>query len=301
MTIEKLVLMNSMPATPVLIVEFASGVRYANSDGRALEGVLVPVELMDADPVALLERLAEWSETRGLTSDTAERIDERLASYRGTEYLRVDRGRLAESARGWVHVLVDSPEQVPWHQVDPLAPLDEFFGAASGFGLVAGVLMWPTASTPATARTADPVPPTPVRRWRRVMLHDLPDELWLILDYASGVKYGNQAGGVMCYQGVLEGVLAPLGVDRGGSDRVMGLPYPGAVDGISAEIADVIDAVLAAAPHTAFVTVDRSRLHESWEAWVHVIIDSPDGGDAGKGSVHGFGRTRGVLTWPNSD
>jgi hypothetical protein len=41
------------------------------------------------------------------------------------------------------------------------------------------------------------------------------------------------------------------------------------------EIVAAIDAVLAASPATSFIKVDRERMHESWEAWVYVLIDSP--------------------------
>ena len=68
---------------------------------------------------------------------------------------------------------------------------------------------------------------------------------------------------------------------------------------------------------TSFVKVDRTRLDDSWEAWVYVLIESPDEADlvvggqveaaaeasAGTyvGPLLGFGRARGVLTWENSD
>jgi len=61
--------------------------------------------------------------------------------------------------------------------------------------------------------------------------------------------------------------------------------------------------VLAEKPSTAFVTVDRARLSESQEAWVFVLVDSPAEGEPESSDIplYGFGRTRGVLTWVNSD
>ena len=44
---------------------------------------------------------------------------------------------------------------------------------------------------------------------------------------------------------------------------------------LDVEGADAIDEILAAAAFD-FARVDRARLHESYEAWVHVRLDPPD-------------------------
>jgi hypothetical protein len=92
-------------------------------------------------------------------------------------------------------------------------------------------------------------------------------------------------------------------------------PWPTGAQGISAETADAIDAILArtygpeAPPHDPAIRVDRERLEESWEAWIYVVVVEslaralPDRetGDALLPNIRGLGTARGVLTWPNSD
>lgn len=71
-------------------------------------------------------------------------------------------------------------------------------------------------------------------------------------------------------------------------------------NGIDQETADFLDALLAASPVTRCIAVDRDRLLLSHEAWVHVLFECGDGADE-TGRFAGFGRGRGILTWPNSD
>ena len=137
-----------------------------------------------------------------------------------------------------------------------------------------------------------------------ILLWDMPFEVMLVINHASSIKYQNQVGGVVCAIERLEGVLASLAVGAEDIERIMNLPYSQGAEGINTEIADTIDAVLSSDPRTAFVKVDRARLDESWEAWVYVLIETPEGTDpvpGYSGSVYGFGSTKGVLTWPNSD
>jgi hypothetical protein len=152
----------------------------------------------------------------------------------------------------------------------------------------------------------------------RIVLYDIGEPM-LIIEYPSGVTYSNQAGGVVCYQGAQEGVLCPLDLSPEATERIEEYPYPTGRQGITEAVADVIDAALSSGKATSFLRVDRTRLSEAWEAWVYVIIQSPEGDDTtllgGElirdiseedppkhlGSIHGFGSTRGVLTWPNSD
>lgn len=141
---------------------------------------------------------------------------------------------------------------------------------------------------------------------KRIVLYDLPDEIALIVEHPTGVTYQNQVGGSVCWQAELEGVLSPLDVDPEVKKRLQDCPYPDGRQGITPQLTDTVDALLASVPATSFLEVDRAHLDESWEAWVHVLITSPED-DPGKlfepyqGPLHGFGRCRGVLTWPNSD
>ncbi|WP_169796410.1 DUF6210 family protein [Chondromyces crocatus] len=128
----------------------------------------------------------------------------------------------------------------------------------------------------------------------------------LVVEHPSGVLYQNQVGGVVCWQAELEGVLSPLDLSADAVQRIQTCPYPSGREGISNEIADTIDALLAVEPGASSLKVDRARLGQSWEAWVYVLIDAPGEGAAETvgtscGPIRGFGAARGVLTWPNSD
>jgi len=151
---------------------------------------------------------------------------------------------------------------------------------------------------------------------RRVFLRDIQHAM-LIIEHAPGVRYQNQVGGTTCWQEELEGVLCPIDIGHDQLRQIERLPYPQGHEGISSAIADFIDEVLASKRSTSFVKVDRTRLGDSWEAWVYVLIESPD--EAGLvvghqvetateaspgtyvGPLEGFGRVKGVLTWENSD
>ncbi len=57
-----------------------------------------------------------------------------------------------------------------------------------------------------------------------------------------------------------------------------------------------------------WLRVDRAQLDESWEAWVHVLVDSTPPDSASIDSTlttavpsSASATSRGVLTWPNSD
>jgi hypothetical protein len=117
------------------------------------------------------------------------------------------------------------------------------------------------------------------------------------------VQYRNQVGGVVCWQAEQEGIIAPLDFGDDVAAQIEGCPFPNGRQGITEEIADVLDAIFASRPSTSIFKVDRTRLDESWEAWVYVTISrSPEFKTPGvPGLIYGFGATRGVLTWPNSD
>jgi hypothetical protein len=145
---------------------------------------------------------------------------------------------------------------------------------------------------------------------KRINLYDL-ESFALVVEYASGVTYENQVGGVVCALEEIEGVLSPLDIGTDDAERISTCPFLQGALGISPEIADTIDAILATKRSTSFMKVNRSRLHESQEAWVHVLLDTPADDAPGRvgqfkpgtyfGPIFGFGASRGVLTWPNSD
>lgn len=141
---------------------------------------------------------------------------------------------------------------------------------------------------------------------RKIILWNMPDEVMLVVEHETGVVYQNQVGGTACWQAEMQGALAPLDLSPEGMSQIQNYPYLSARAGISADAADAIDAVLASQVSTRFLKVDRSRIAESFEAWIYVRVDSKEAGISEGltevcGSIYGFGSGRGVLTWPNSD
>jgi hypothetical protein len=146
-------------------------------------------------------------------------------------------------------------------------------------------------------------------------------ELWegvglgLIIEWPSGILFSNQTGGTSTLHPETEGIFVPLRNDceRQGN-RLLSpdselLEYfegpkhkgTGATQGLDSEDADFITSVLARW-HLDQVTVDRARLADSHEAWVHVIIDENKSGNE-ELPFHNFAPypRRGILTWSNSD
>jgi hypothetical protein len=148
-------------------------------------------------------------------------------------------------------------------------------------------------------------------------------ELWesvglgLIIEYPSGVIYTNQTGGTSNLAPNVEGVFVPL---RNGVEykepKLFGpendlLRYfkgpkhrgTGATSGLDPVDAGFIQAVLERYSLGDIVTVDRSRLRESHEAWVRVIVEREEHNQHDLRIFRGFGPypRSGVLTWSNSD
>lgn len=83
--------------------------------------------------------------------------------------------------------------------------------------------------------------------------------------------------------------------------------FPQGRRGIDITTADLIDSLLSGNVTMSFLTVDRERLDQSWEAWIYVRIGESPGrfipGDSQQyyGPLFGFPAGRGVITWNNSD
>jgi hypothetical protein len=138
----------------------------------------------------------------------------------------------------------------------------------------------------------------------------------LIIAHPSGVLYGNQTGGHANFHMALEGVFVPL-MDPGDADTYraklsgefvdqqsaldayfMGPKWEGYCDAwIDDETADFVDKVLAGSTATRRLKVDRDRMADSHEAWIHVVVPADDGYQL----YEGFPGGPGVLTWQNSD
>ncbi|XXX73335.1 DUF6210 family protein [Sorangium sp. So ce134] len=103
-------------------------------------------------------------------------------------------------------------------------------------------------------------------------------ELWYgiglgaIVSFPTGVLYSNQTGGTSCNDPELEGAYVPLDEDAG-EELYAYFAGPkhqgaGAMSGLDDEDAAFIEMVLAKHGLSRFISLDRSRLRESHEAWV---------------------------------
>jgi hypothetical protein len=137
----------------------------------------------------------------------------------------------------------------------------------------------------------------------------------LILPFPSGVLYVNQTGGHACLQSEAEGMLVPLHNDLALDPiRLLG-PEPdllayftgpkhngaGATSGLDEVDANQISAIIARHRLDSVLEMDRSRLIDSHEAWLHVIVRADDSGSYPAFAGFGPYPRPGILTWTNSD
>lgn len=136
----------------------------------------------------------------------------------------------------------------------------------------------------------------------------------IVIPYSSGIIYTNQVGGNANRHPSVEGVFVPLSSGGHGSQNCenncplavelfayffngpkwKGRCYLGAMDG---ETADYVDTLLKKYRTTKYIQVDRNRLKESSESWVHVNLKYP----AGYAPFSGLSSNDAILTWLNSD
>ena len=144
--------------------------------------------------------------------------------------------------------------------------------------------------------------PSRERAAMQVTLHTFPD-LGLIVKAATGVIYSNQTGGFANLHPEVEGFFVPLRTYFGMRElhALQGICPSGfdADDGIDEETAARLEWILDR-QGLKCIRVDRAKLAQSWEAWIHVRISGeldhkvpmeeprPD-------------RLEAVLIWPNSD
>ncbi len=135
----------------------------------------------------------------------------------------------------------------------------------------------------------------------------------LIIRWPSGVEYSNQAAGTSCWQPSVEGVFIPIGNEVGDHGELLGPanalfkyfagpPHygTGAQTGLTEEDATFVETCLHENPSLQNIIVDRNRLRESCEAWVHVALAEPSGQETLR-LFEGFGPFPLVLTWENTD
>ena len=138
-------------------------------------------------------------------------------------------------------------------------------------------------------------------------------QLALILHEPTGIYYTNQAGGMACSHPEAEGVLVFVG-DRFNRiyDRLSYYSFSLLDDdreGLKKEDADYLDSIFMR--KAKYLRVDRSKLEESMEAWIHVVLElgfpKIEEGDIDpmfsglSPFCSGFDCKSGILTWDNSD
>ncbi|MDZ4851658.1 MAG: DUF6210 family protein [Pirellulaceae bacterium] len=134
-----------------------------------------------------------------------------------------------------------------------------------------------------------------------VLLYEL-GGLALIVPSSTGVVYRQQSGGHSCFQTDAEGYLVPIAGDEHDAIERLYAHFTGpkwggwCSNGIDDITANEIDILLAEVAHREQITVDRSRLGDSWESWVHVKIEGPL-----LSLVEKSQPISAILTWPNSD
>ena len=130
----------------------------------------------------------------------------------------------------------------------------------------------------------------------------------LIIEQQTGISYTNQTGGTSCNQPCTEGVLIPLENDYIKRPRSLETDLSeyfrfasgtsGATSGISDADAGELDKILQNRKLLDWIAVNRVKLKESHEAWLHVNVKSDF-----PLLCHGFDLypRRGIVTWENSD
>jgi len=191
------------------------------------------------------------------TEEGADYIDSLFEKY-SAPFLKVNREKLEESHDAWIYVTVDSTKDCS--------------NTLSGFDGKYGVLTWN-------------------KEQKEICLYGL-SQLVIILEQPTGVWYHNQTDGCCCHQRYQEGILAIIET---------GELYPAIAqymlnNRFTEEEADHVDSLFDkySAP---FLKVNREKLRESEEAWIHVAVDC----NHNLSPFSGFDCKYGVLTWDNSD
>ena len=138
--------------------------------------------------------------------------------------------------------------------------------------------------------------------------------LGVIVSWPSGVVFTNQTGGTSCLAPEMEGIFIPLRNDCTAQGVLVSPENDlweyftgprwggiGATQGLQQQDADFIDALLHRVNLHPAMSVDRRRLRESHEAWVHVAIHDDEFRDPPLFTGFSPYPRPGILTWQNSD
>ena len=124
------------------------------------------------------------------------------------------------------------------------------------------------------------------------------DYFGIIMPCSTGVIFTNQVGGHSCNHPECEGLFIPLDDGVGRPTRhVFQQHFKGSWATLTEEDASVVDGALQKG-NLGFICADRTKLSDSVEAWVHVVVNLKA---ASTFSDFDSGFNRGILTWQNSD
>ena len=140
--------------------------------------------------------------------------------------------------------------------------------------------------------------------------------LGIIIKYPSGVLVSNQTGGTACFHPSLEGVYLPIHNDYHTDSQKFISPEnefsrcftdqkyngSGAQNGIDEEDLIRLERLLKKFSLDGFIKINKNKLQESHEAWIHILINEEKQQPFTK-LVKGFEPypREGILTWANSD
>jgi Family of unknown function (DUF6210) len=132
-----------------------------------------------------------------------------------------------------------------------------------------------------------------------VDLSEFPD-LGLIIKLPTDIRYTSQTAGFACEHPEVEGVFVPLRTRVGRPElATLSGMFRGAWNSLGDHQADSLDAFLKRCDFQR-ICVDRSKLTESTEAWVHVTVSGIEE-DAVPLAIDSSEILYGILVWPNSD
>lgn len=123
----------------------------------------------------------------------------------------------------------------------------------------------------------------------------------LIIQTKSNCVYFNQTGGTACFHSEMEGYFVPFNFDCDPYDFESSLEYKLSQlfknsESVSTELAESIDKLLQNNSETNGISVDITKLEDSMESWVYVIIRSTE-----SNPISCENEMKGILTWSNSD
>ena len=124
----------------------------------------------------------------------------------------------------------------------------------------------------------------------------------LILPQKTGVVYTNQVNGSACFERELEGVLIPLNNDCLPSnhnellERYLARFFKDIDSNFDINQMERFNKLLWNFPETTSIRVDPTKIEDSFEAWINVLVEENNFSD-----FEGFGKFSAVLTWCNGD